>query len=156
MKPRFLLDGMLGSLSRWLRICGYDAVFMENASDQKLVEKARRTRRALLTRDKELTRIAQRAGVESLLVEGEDDAHRLRDLSERLGLKLFPDDSRCPKCNGLLDQVDKGEVKGIVPPGSYDAFNEFWRCRSCGGVFWRGSHWGNITETLRRAREGSP
>ena len=48
MKPRFLLDGMLGSLSRWLRICGYDAVFMENASDQELVEKARRTRRESL------------------------------------------------------------------------------------------------------------
>lgn len=28
-KPHFLCDAMLGSLARWLRLCGYDCLYLE-------------------------------------------------------------------------------------------------------------------------------
>ncbi|MCK4438633.1 hypothetical protein KAV47_06135, partial [Candidatus Bathyarchaeota archaeon] len=37
MKPRFLVDSMLGSLARWLRIGGYDAEYRRDAEDDSLM-----------------------------------------------------------------------------------------------------------------------
>ena len=36
INPRFLLDGMLGSLASWLRICGYDSVYYVDMNDDAL------------------------------------------------------------------------------------------------------------------------
>ena len=60
---RFLLDGMLGSLARWLRICGYEASFMENTSDDELIRRALEGDLILLSRDKQLCRKAQKEGL---------------------------------------------------------------------------------------------
>jgi uncharacterized protein with PIN domain len=27
--------------------------------------------------------------------------------------------------------------------------DEYWNCSRCGSVYWRGSHWSKIVETLR-------
>jgi hypothetical protein len=154
MRPRFLLDGMLGSLTRWLRICGYDSEYSRDLSDDELIEAARGTGRILLTRDEDLARRANREGVEAKYLAGENDVERLRDLSRALGVELTPESSRCPKCNHELAKVEKEEVKGKVPEGTFEAFEEFWLCRGCGSVFWRGSHWPRITSTLMEASSG--
>jgi len=60
MTPTFLIDGMLGSLNRWLRICGFDAKYIQNAPDEELLDMAKREGRALLTRDRLLYRKALR------------------------------------------------------------------------------------------------
>ncbi|MEM2921827.1 MAG: Mut7-C RNAse domain-containing protein, partial [Candidatus Bathyarchaeia archaeon] len=36
IEPRFVVDGMLGGLSRWLRMLGYEAYYSNNASDDVL------------------------------------------------------------------------------------------------------------------------
>ena len=154
MRPHFLLDGMLGSLTRWLRICGYDSEYSSDLSDDELIEAARGTGRILLTRDEALAPRANREGVEAKYLAGANDVERLRDLSRSLGLELTPESSRCPKCNHELAKVEKREVEGKVPEGTFEAFEEFWLCRGCGSVFWRGSHWPRITSTLMEASSG--
>ena len=52
--PRFVVDGMLGSLARWLRLLGYDADYDNRRDDAELVRLARAENRVLLTRDQEL------------------------------------------------------------------------------------------------------
>ncbi|HKM51591.1 MAG TPA: Mut7-C RNAse domain-containing protein, partial [Candidatus Bathyarchaeia archaeon] len=44
---RFLLDGMLGKLTRWLRILGYDAEYSKNSSDNNLLSQAKDESRIL-------------------------------------------------------------------------------------------------------------
>jgi uncharacterized protein with PIN domain len=94
--PRFLLDGMLGALARWLRICGYEAEYLSNASDEELMERASEGGLVLLTKDRLLYRKASRAGVDAFLVEGKDDTNKLASVSKRLELCLDPRRSRCP------------------------------------------------------------
>ena len=137
MKPRVLVDSMLGSLARWLRIGGYDAEYRRDADDDSLMEEASKTGRVLLTRD---------------MVEGEGDVEHLGALAAALGLELDPSNSRCPRCNGSLTQVDKDQVRDRVPEASLEAFDVFWVCGSCGGVYWRGSHWKQIASTLEEAK----
>lgn len=151
MKPRFLVDSMLGSLARWLRIGGYDAEYRRDAEDESLMEEASRTGRVLLTRDKVLAVRARKRGVEAFLVNGEGDVEQLGEISAALGLELDPSSSRCPRCNGALTQVDREKVRDRVPEASLEAFDVFWVCGSCGGVYWRGSHWDQIASTISEA-----
>lgn len=151
MKPRFLVDSMLGSLARWLRIGGYDAEYRRDAEDDSLMEEASRTGRILLTRDRVLVLRAKKRGIETILVEGEGEVEQLGALAAALGLELDPSNSRCPKCNGSLTRVSRDAVRGRVPEASLEAFNVFWMCGSCGGVYWRGSHWDQIASTIEAA-----
>jgi len=149
--PRFLLDGMLGTLTRWLRICGYDAEYLRNVPDEEMISRAAEDRRVLLTRDKLLHGKAVREGVESLFVEGDSDAERLAYVSRRFDLELEPEGSRCPKCGSVLTRADKGDVGERVPKRTLEAYDEFWVCSICGQVYWRGSHWKSIVETVEEA-----
>ncbi|MFP3950611.1 MAG: Mut7-C RNAse domain-containing protein [Candidatus Bathyarchaeia archaeon] len=151
MEPLFLLDGMLGSLARWLRICGYDTVYRRDADDEELMEEALSRKRILVTGDRMLAKRAQKRDVEACYIQGKSVTERLRVLGVRYNLKLEPTESRCPKCNGELVKVEKEEINNQVPKCSQEAYNNFWRCNSCGSVFWRGSHWENISRTLEAA-----
>jgi len=151
MKPRFLVDSMLGSLARWLRIGGYDAEYRRDAEDDSLMEEASRTGRILLTRDRVLVLRAKKRGIETILVEGAGEVEQLGALAAALGLELDPSNSRCPKCNGSLTRVSRNEVRDRVPEASLEAFDVFWVCGSCGGVYWRGSHWDQIASTIEEA-----
>lgn len=149
--PRFLLDGMLGALARWLRICGYEAEYLSNASDEELMERASEGGLVLLTKDRLLYRKASRAGVDAFLVEGKDDTNKLASVSKRLELCLDPRRSRCPDCGAPLRSASKEDIRGAIPPRTFEAYDEFWVCNSCGKAYWRGSHWINIVGTIEEA-----
>jgi len=145
---------MLGSFTRWLRLLGYEAEYFKGASDDFLLKRTTSENATLLTRDEELFRRARARGLQTLFVEGEDEAERLSNVAARLGLRLDVDEvlSRCPTCGSSLEQVDVDEVRGRVPEGTLRRYREFWVCTGCGQAYWRGSHWKKINETLARAR----
>jgi len=154
MRPRFLLDGMLGSISRWLRIGGYDTEYLKNAPDDELIEAAKRESRILLTRDEVLVHRARKRGVEVIYIEDEGDGDALRQLTTQLDLEYDPTQARCPKCNNTVDKVGKEEVADRVPEGTYKVVDDYWVCSRCGSIYWRGSHWPRIVETLSGAGRG--
>jgi uncharacterized protein with PIN domain len=145
---RFLLDGMLGSLARWLRICGYEASFMKDTSDDELIRRALEEDLILLSRDKQLYRKAQKAGLRCLLIHGDDSVKRLAHVSRRYNLNLTPTQSRCPNCGILLRKTDKRKIEARVPPRTYQAYDDFWFCKACGKTYWQGSHWRSIVNTV--------
>ncbi|RLI34065.1 hypothetical protein DRO53_04455 [Candidatus Bathyarchaeota archaeon] len=151
---RFLVDGMLGSLARWLRMLGYDVEYAAELEDGELIRIAKASGRILLTRDLQLYRTASRRGVEVFLVDASNVAEALRSLSKRfpLRLRVEPSASRCPLCNSPLREASRSEVEGKVPQGVYRRRRKFWVCvnPSCGKVYWKGSHWDKIKETLRK------
>jgi uncharacterized protein with PIN domain len=153
MDPKFLIDGMLGSLARWLRICGYYAEYVQSLPDDELLTCAAEGDSILLTKDDLLFRKAQRAGLDAFIVEGDGDEERLASVARRFSLELDTHGSKCPVCGGSLSKAVKDELTGKVPASSLDAYEEFWLCDSCGKVFWRGSHWRNIKATIEKARE---
>jgi uncharacterized protein with PIN domain len=154
---RFVLDGMLGKLTRWLRMMGHDALYLNDVRDQDLVANAVRENRILLTSDVALYRLATARGADAYLVKGRTEAERLAALASRFRLDLSVDsaDSRCPVCGSPLRVVSKEEVMGKIPAATFNAFNEFWICSNseCGKVYWQGSHWKNINAVLEKARE---
>ncbi|QIN80221.1 hypothetical protein GBA65_18735 [Rubrobacter marinus] len=149
----FLCDAMLGGLARWLRAAGYDTYYARegtNIDDRALTERALREGRVMLTGDRGfLERAPVRDGrLELLLLPHLPVEEQLRVVIERFELEPRP--SRCMECNGELETVPPEAVAGRVPPGVARERREFWRCRSCGRVFWHGSHWARISRRLER------
>ncbi len=151
MRPRFLLDGMLGSLSRWLRIGGYDTEYKKDKPDDDLIDDARREDRILLTRDGDLVHRACKRGVKAMYMKNDGDEDALRQIATELGIEYDPTKARCPKCNNSVNKVDKADVADKVPEGTYRTIDEYWMCANCGSIYWRGSHWSRIVETLSEA-----
>ena len=141
-----LLDVMLGKLASYLRMCGYDAAYALDRgveADAELLDLARAEGRTLLTRDVGLSRRADR----SVLLRERDPVAQLREL-RAAGIPLDLDErpSRCGRCNGRVERVPDGvETPDYAPDLSKTAQ---WRCVDCGRVFWKGSHWDRVRETL--------
>ncbi len=144
----FLIDGMLGSLARWLRIAGFDSVYHIDKDDDALIQDAKDSRRVLLSRDKVMIQRAVKMGVDAVFVSSENIREQLAQIKESLGMTLNPSLSRCPLCNGELSPKTKDEVRGDVPESSLNAFEEFWMCDLCKKVYWKGSHWAKILATI--------
>jgi len=150
---RFAADGMLGRLARWLRIAGHDTLCAQDlgvgpeGEDEALLRAAEEQGRILLTSDEALHARALRLGLRSVLVTGRSVLDQLLEISMALGRRLDMnfEDSRCPVCNGTLVQADPSEA-----PPEVRKDREFWKCSSCGKVYWEGKHWRSIIKTAER------
>jgi hypothetical protein len=139
---------MLGSLSRWLRIGGYDTEYKKDKPDDDLIDDAGRDDRILLTRDEALVHRARKRGVKAIYINNDGEEDALRQLATELGLEYDPVKARCPKCNNVIEKVVKAEVADRVPERTYKTIDEYWVCSQCGSIYWCGSHWQRIVETL--------
>ena len=151
-ETKFITDGMLGKLARWLRLIGNDVEYCRDLNDKDLIRKASTKNTVLLTSDVSLYRIASQRGVVAYLVKGTSETERLARIVKRFNLELKYDPlvSKCPKCSARIEETSKESVRDEVPQLTYEAYNEFWICTNpdCGKVYWRGSHWKNILETI--------
>ena len=152
---RFLADGMLGKLTRWLRMLGHDVTYSNKLDDDELAATAKQEQRILLTRDLALYQHATAKGIDAFYVTGENEAARLAELAKRFGFLLVVDleSSRCPKCNTKLQVTPRDEIAEAVEKNTFAHYTEFWRCPNCGQVYWQGAHWDHIHATLKTAEE---
>lgn len=154
---KFVVNGMLGSLARWLRMLGYEADYDSKAVDNILLEKTKTRDAILLTRDEELYNRARSRGLAAVQVFGNKDEERLGQLAKALSLALDLDmaHARCPECGSVLHEITRLEASSIVPKASLNHYDNFWRCTNleCGKTYWLGSHMDNIRRTLQKARE---
>jgi len=147
--PRFVVDGMLGSLARWLRLLGYDADYDNRRDDAELVRLARAEDRVLLTRDREL---AARRGVQALLVASQALDEQLAQVTAAFPRAAGSGPARCSVCNTALVPATPEELADRLPAYVLQKHRDFRRCPSCDRVYWPGSHWRNMQARLRRRR----
>ncbi|MGQ9788586.1 MAG: DUF5615 family PIN-like protein [Candidatus Hadarchaeaceae archaeon] len=154
----FVADEMLGKLARWLRLAGYDVVYIGKLKlpfkkqDEKILKILSEENRVLLTGDVALHKRAAKSGLKSILIRETQIAKQLAAISKLLGKKMdiIPENSRCPICNGSLAPIEKNTIKNIVPERVLIANDSFWRCSGCNKIYWKGRHWKNIIETIKQ------
>jgi hypothetical protein len=146
---------MLGRLTRWLRILGHDVKYSNKLDDAALIATAKRERRTLLTKDFELYRQATSKGAEVFYVQASTGEGKLAEVAKRFNVELTVDMtvSRCPKCNSRVRPISKSRVADKVGEGTFAHYEEFWKCRKCGQVYWQGAHWKGIREMLEKTRK---
>jgi uncharacterized protein with PIN domain len=150
---RFVADAMLGSLCRKLRALGFDTSYFKTGNDSGMIRMARTQRRVILTSDRSLAALATSKGLKAILVEGKRDGERISAISRAAaasGIRLVRGDPLCSLCGGELLTLRKTDVLGEVPPSVMIRHRVFFRCRSCGHYYWRGSHWKKLRSMSRR------
>jgi len=152
---KFLADGMLGKLTRWLRILGQDVIYSIDFSDNQLLQLAKDEDRILLTKDLELYKRAIGRELDAFYLEGKTEDKRLAEIAKRyeLTLEVDMDKSHCPICNNKLKATQKELLKEELEKNTYTYYSQFWKCSNCGQIYWQGAHWKQITNTLAKAQE---
>lgn len=146
---RVLVDLMLGTLVPYLRVCGYDTVFVgdrEIDTDTEIEHTANNEHRMLITRDAALATQT----THSLLIGSQDIEEQLRELHTK-GVSLEPTTTpeRCGNCNTRLTPVPTPTALPAYVPTCVP--NGLWQCPSCDQFFWQGTHWDRMRTTLHHA-----
>ena len=154
-KVKFIVDCMLGKLTRWLRMLGYDVKYSRSLGDNQLIKTAKMEHRTLLTRDIKLYKQALMQGINTFFIEGETGVEKLANLAKQSNITVEIDVavSRCPKCNTRIRPIPKDRVINKVPRGTLVHSDKFWKCPNCKQIYWHGAHWKQITETLKHAKQ---
>src|SRR5450756_2792327 len=118
---KFLADGMLGKLTRWLRMLGQDVIYSVQFNDCELLELAKKEARVLLTKDFELYKRAIGRGMDVYYVEGKTESERLAEVAKRYSLQLAidMDKSYCPICNTKLKATPKEQLSGELEKNAF-------------------------------------
>ena len=143
---RFIADAMLGRLARWLRLLGFDTLYEPDIRDGDLLKTALREGRCILTRDTHFLRM--KALKNLLFIRSENPVEQIVEV-----MRTFPDQAgrpgRCARCNGPLRVVgEKATVRDAVPEYVFLSVGEFFRCVSCGRIYWEGTHLKRFREML--------
>jgi uncharacterized protein len=152
---KFVADGMLGKLTRWLRMLGHDVKYSTQFEDTELIIIAEKEQRILLTRDLELYKRALAKEVNAFYVEGLSEARKLAEIAKRfdLALEINLKSSFCPKCNAKIELTPKESLEDEVEKNTFTHYDEFWKCLNCGHIYWQGAHWKGIDSTLEEAKK---
>jgi uncharacterized protein with PIN domain len=151
---RFVLDGHLGKLARWLRLLGFDTLYHNDAEDADIIHTALREGRIILTRDLGLLRV--RDVTHGYWVRSSDPAEQLREVVARLelGTQVRPF-TRCMICNGLIQPAAKEQVWEWLAPRTRAHYDEFHTCVGCGRIYWKGRHYEALRAVLGALLEGA-
>ena len=167
---QFVTDLTVGKTAKWLRILGFDTLFVRHP-DEKFLSACLTDGRIFITRD---SKVACRRGMtNTLLLDADSPIAQLTDILNRLRLqdhvrvavrttlgegstrsqssptpiKLL---SRCIRCNEPLVVVSRSEIVDEVPDFTWSTQSRFRRCPKCLRVYWEGTHKEQVLEKIRK------
>ena len=141
---KFLCDRMLGSLSIWLRLLGYDTLYPRSLGDREIAAKVYDEGRVLLTRDGNLASRVQGA----FYIASDNLDEQLKAVVEKFRLNVSDPLSLCSVCNVSIVDISKDDIRGKVPPAVFKNHDKFWICPSCNRIYWKGTHWNDIIHRI--------
>ncbi len=142
---KFLLDSMLGRLSKWLRIMGYDTHYQRSYKLYEIYEL--KEERIFVSRNRRLV-----SSIGGIFIENDRVEDQILELKEKL--KLRPDPkmwfTRCILCNALLRKAEPEYAEQFVP--EYVLIQNRDRikfCPICNRFYWPGTHRDRMIKKLK-------
>jgi len=137
--PAFIIDTNLGRLAGYLRLLGFDCLYRNDYDDDTVARLAGTEQRTVLTRDRALLR--RKTITRGYFVREVRPRCQVKEVLSRFDLyrQVLPF-SRCTRCNGTLQDVDKRTVEERLEPKTRKYYESFRICTACGQVYWQGSH----------------
>ncbi len=152
---RFIADRMLGKLAIWLRIFGYDTLYIGDfdVEDEDTFMLENYVDRTLLTRDKELYERCVKRRRKAILIKSDEVINQIRELVENLKIDTTIRMDRCSVCNSILRKPTREEALRVmrregIKEDLMERY-ELWFCEKCDKLYWMGSHYRNMVKFLR-------
>lgn len=146
-EPRFILDVHLGRLTRYLRLTGFDSYYRNDLEDNEIIRISLEEQRIILTRD--LPLLKNGLVTHGYFVRETSPKNQIREIIQRFDLKNYMQPfTRCIECNGMIVAVDKELVQNKIRTNTLKYISEFYQCKSCGKIYWKGSHYSRMLHIL--------
>ena len=150
-KPKFILDVHLGTLAKYMRMLGLDTLYQNNYKDEEIVTVSLIEKRTILTRDRG---ILKRSDVtRGYWIRNTKTDEQIIEVIKRFDLKAqMKELSRCLLCNSLLRKIPKEKIIDRLPKKVIEYQKEFYYCRNCDKVFWKGSHYTKMKGIIEKLK----
>jgi len=146
-QPKYILDVHLGKLAKYLRMLGFDTRYKNNYHDSQIVSIAGDEKRIILTRDIGILKIKKVTC--GYWIRSQNPKKQLQEVIGHFDLyssiKPF---HRCMDCNGIIKKVKKESIHDNMEEKTKKYYNEFYRCKSCGKIYWQGSHYDRMKKFI--------
>jgi uncharacterized protein with PIN domain/sulfur carrier protein ThiS len=150
-EPKFVADDHLGSLVKYLRMLGMDVLYKNNFSDEDIIKTSINEKRTILTKDRELLKNNKITHGYWIRSDGADE--QIKEVIQRFDLKNnISEFLRCLECNSIIERIEKEKIIDRVPPKVKEWQNEFWYCKQCDKVYWKGSHYEKMLKFIERIK----
>lgn len=153
---KFLIDDMLGTIAKKLRLMGFDSKYLQNLSDEEKFGIIQNENRILVTKDTKLVNKAKKITSNIVFVSKSEEVSQFLELKNKLNLEnlqINPNISRCTLCNGDLIKINKNKIEDNIPKNVSKYNEDFWRCISCSKIYWNGTHITNLQKFVRSVNE---
>ena len=145
--PKFVIDANLGRLTRYLRLLGFDCLYRNDYDDETVAKIASKKHRIVLTRDRTL--LQRKIITHGYFVREVNPKLQVKEVLKRFDLyRLTAPFTRCTRCNGRLEQVEKQEIEHHLEPLTKKYYNNFLVCFDCQQIYWQGSHYQHAKQLI--------
>lgn len=146
---KFVLDVHLGTLAKYLRMMGFDTIYKNDYNDEEIIEISSNERRTILTRDRGI--LKRNVVTHGYWIRNQNPELQLKEVVERFNLKnQIREFERCLECNAKLEKADREKIIERLPLKVRQRQNNFWYCKNCDNIYWRGSHFEKMKEIINR------
>ena len=138
MEDRFVAEPMLGKLTKWLRMMGYDVLCQRSYREEDLLRLMAEGRKLLSRR-----RSAKARHPEAILIRSDHVSEQIKELWKLGCFKLDQTKffTRCLRCNLPLKEADPEAARSSLPDHVYiENLSAIRSCPQCGRFFWPGTH----------------
>lgn len=148
-EPRFILDCHLGTLARNLRLLGFDSLYRNDFHDEEIIRISDFEKRIILTRDIGILKHGNvTRGYWIRNISPDDQTREVLYRFDLLsGIHAF---TRCSHCNGTITSVKKEDIVELLEPRTGQYYDQFFRCKDCNHIYWKGSHYDKLQEKIKR------
>jgi uncharacterized protein with PIN domain len=151
-ETKFVADVHLGKLVRLLRMLGFDVLYRNDYHDQAIITISVNEKRIILTRDRQL--LYPKIVTHGYWVRSQNPQEQVVEVLKRFDLlKQINPFTRCLACNGHLHEVEKQDIVDRLEPLTIKYYNDFFQCDICKKVFWEGSHYVKLKNTLEKIKK---
>ena len=146
MTSKLAADEMLGGLAKWLRLLGFDTLYLKKGPFPPHRDRTLLTRRTTRPHQPRLT-----GWPRIIRLSANDTQGQLRECLRQLNLR--PEDTspltRCSRCNEILTPLDPDQAAGLVPPYVLGTQTNFAYCPSCRKIYWAATHCERMAEVIK-------
>ena len=146
-QSKFIVDAMLGKLTKKLRVLGYDSLYSSDIDDEEILNIAKKENRILITKDSQLVKQGLKKNLTVIEITSNDEIEQFLQINKKVRLSkciVSANTARCSVCNGELESIEKNLAKEKIPPKVLEQTNEFWQCKNCQKIYWEGTHIRNL------------
>lgn len=145
----FICDVHLGRLCGMLRIMGFDTLYRNDYEDKNIIAIAKQEERTILTRDRGI--LKHKAVTHGYCVRSTDWREQTREVIDCFDLsRSISSFTICPACNGRIAPVDKSAIIDLLEEKTRCFYDDFSRCKSCGKIYWKGSHYEKLRGLIKK------